>query len=92
MAQGVRGLVVAATGNGTVHCELAAALDQAQSQGVAVLRSTRCQDGSVIAGARDTLASAGDLTPAKARVELLLDLLRRPRETGGAHDTRGSSV
>jgi L-asparaginase len=72
---GVQGLVVGSTGNGTVHRELEAALIEAQGQGVAVLRSTRCRDGRVLAIDGDTLASADDLTPDKARVELMLDLM-----------------
>ncbi len=74
-ADGVRGLVVAATGNGTVHHALEAALLQAQSQGVRVLRSSRCLGGRVLARADDVLPSADDLTPVKARIELLLELL-----------------
>jgi len=72
---GVRGLVVASTGNGTLHRELEAALVEAQGAGVAVLRSTRCHNGRVLATDGDVLPSAGDLTPTKARVELLLSLL-----------------
>ncbi len=72
---GVRGLVVAATGNGTLHHDLEAALFEAQAQGVAVLRSTRCRDGRVLATGHATLPSAGDLTPEKARVELMLSLM-----------------
>ena len=68
---GVRGLVVAATGNGTVHPDL-----EAQAHGMAVLRSARCRDGCVLAAAHDVPASAGDLTPGKARVELMLSLMR----------------
>jgi len=75
---GVRGLVVAATGNGTVHHALEAALVDAQSHGVKVLRSSRCLGGSVLARADDVLPSAADLTPVKARVDLLLALLRPP--------------
>ncbi|HZT54889.1 MAG TPA: asparaginase, partial [Burkholderiaceae bacterium] len=41
---GVQGIVVAATGNGTVHHALEAALLDAQAAGVAVLRATRCLD------------------------------------------------
>jgi L-asparaginase len=74
-AAGVRGLVVAGTGNGSVHADLEAALVDAQAAGVQVLRSTRCRDGRVIAAAGDRLPSADDLTPEKARVELLLRLL-----------------
>jgi len=79
VSAGVRGLVVAATGNGSVHVELESALRAARQQGVAVLRATRCLDGTIIEPASaepDELPSAGDLTPVKARVELLLRLLR----------------
>ena len=82
LAAGVRGLVVATTGNGSVHADLEAALHAAQQQGVAVLRATRCLDGTIIEAALaqpDTLPSAGDLTPVKARVELMLRLLRPRR-------------
>jgi L-asparaginase len=72
---GVQGLVVGSTGNGTVHRELEAALVEAQAQGVAVLRSTRCRNGRVLATAGDMLPSADDLTPGKARVELMLSLM-----------------
>ncbi len=77
-ADGVRGLVVAATGNGTVHRDLEAALLDAQSNGVKVLRSSRCLGGRVLARADDVLPSADDLTPVKARIELLLTLLKPP--------------
>ncbi len=74
-AVGADGFAVAATGNGTLHVDLEAALLQAQADGVLVLRSTRCNDGRVIAGPADVLPSSGDLTPVKARIELLLRLL-----------------
>ncbi|MBC7956695.1 MAG: asparaginase [Cytophagales bacterium] len=75
---GVRGLVVAATGNGTVHHALEAALVLAQAQGVKVLRSSRCLGGRVLPRADELLPSADDLTPVKARIELLLELLKPP--------------
>jgi L-asparaginase len=74
-AQGVHGIVVAGTGNGSLHRELEAALLRAQSAGVQVLRSTRCAAGPVIGQAM--LRSAGPLSPVQARVELLLQLLDR---------------
>ena len=70
----LRGLVVAGTGNGTLHCELQAALLAAQAGGVTVWRSTRCANGRVIEGA-DSPIPATPLPPAKARVELMLQLL-----------------
>jgi L-asparaginase len=72
---GVGGLVVAATGNGTVHHEVEAALVRAQAQGVRVMRSTRVGAGAVLVKPGDALPSAGTLTPVQARVELLLQLL-----------------
>ena len=72
---GVQGIVVAATGNGTVHEALQAALLEAQAAGVAVLRSTRCLNGSVIDASDAVVPSAGALTPVQARIELILQLL-----------------
>jgi len=74
-ASGVQGLVVAATGNGTLHHELEAALLEAQANGVRVLRSSRCLNGRVLVKADDRLPSADDLTPVKARVELMLGMM-----------------
>jgi len=74
LAQGLEGLVVAGTGNGSLSTDLAEALQDAQSRGVHVLRSTRCDAGPVTAS-EDALPSAGALSPVKARIELLLDLL-----------------
>ena len=78
VGQGVGGLVVAATGNGTVHQDLEAALREAQARGVKVLRATRCAQGRILARPGDGLADAGALSPVKARIALLLDLLRTP--------------
>jgi L-asparaginase len=75
VAAGVAGLVVAATGNGTVHHRLEAALARAQAQGVRVVRATRCALGRIIDTAPAGLAHADHLTPAQARVQLLLALL-----------------
>ncbi len=66
------GLVAAGTGNGTLNRDLEAALERASAAGTAVLRSTRCAAGPVLGG---RLASAGSLSAAQARVELLLRLL-----------------
>ena len=76
-AAGVAGIVVAATGNGTVHHLLEAPLADAASRGVAIVRSSRCLEGAIVDDEPATIASAGALTPVKARVELLLDLLAR---------------
>ena len=77
VALGARGIVVAATGNGTLHQQLEAALREALLLGVAVLRCTRCAEGAVVGSPPGALPSAGALTPVQARVELLLSLLAR---------------
>jgi L-asparaginase len=74
IAEGVDGLVVAGTGNGTLSASLDAALREAQAQGVRVLRSTRCDAGPVME-LPGLLPSAGSLSPVKARIELILALL-----------------
>lgn len=70
-----QGIVVAGTGNGTVHVQLQAALQRAVASGVAVRRCTRCAAGTVIGGDAEGLLSLGELSPAQARVALLLELL-----------------
>jgi L-asparaginase len=75
VAAGVNGLVVASTGNGSVHVAMQAALHRAAAQGVTVWRSTRCEQGAIVLadGERDPLVSA--LSPVKARISLMLQLL-----------------
>lgn len=75
VAQGVQGLVVAATGNGTIHQELQAALLKAQAAGVRVVRSTRCVNGRVLSLPGDAIPDSNGLSPVKARVALMLELL-----------------
>ena len=77
VVQGVDGLVVAATGGGSVHEALEAALVRAQDTGVAVLRASRVGAGPLLPRDDDVLPAASGLTPAQARVELLLQLLAR---------------
>jgi L-asparaginase len=75
VAAGARGIVVAGTGNGTVHQAVQTALEAAQRSGVQVLRCTRCAEGAVVGQPDGALPSAADLSPVKARVALLLALL-----------------
>ncbi len=72
LAAGVQGLVLAATGNGTLHQALAAALEEAGAAGVPVWRCTRCA-GGVLVGADTGPAAA--MSPWQARIELMLTLL-----------------
>jgi L-asparaginase len=75
VAAGAQGLVIAGTGNGSVHREQEAAARRAVAAGVRVWRASRCQGGGVVGSPPDSLHSAGTLTAPQARIELLLDLL-----------------
>jgi len=75
VASGVQGLVAAGTGNGTLHHELEGALLKAQSAGVRVVRATRCLEGRVLPGASNAIPDSRGLSPVKARVNLLLQLM-----------------
>lgn len=72
---GVQGLVVACTGNGTMHHALEDALLRAQSAGVRVVRATRCSGGQVLPKPGDLFVDSRGLSPVKARISLMLDLL-----------------
>ncbi|CAB3758398.1 asparaginase [Paraburkholderia humisilvae] len=76
---GVRGIVVAGTGNGSIHAALQQGLADAASQGVAVVRASRVGSGHVMhngAASDDALGfvTANSLNPYKARVLLMLAL------------------
>ncbi|MBC7375877.1 MAG: asparaginase [Burkholderiaceae bacterium] len=73
--QGVAGIVVAATGNGTLHRDLEKALRQAQAVGVKVVRTTRCSEGRILGDAAGGLPESGGLSPVKARIALMLELM-----------------
>ncbi|WP_027818331.1 asparaginase [Paraburkholderia bannensis] len=79
VSAGVRGIVVAGTGNGSIHATLQQALGDAVAQGIAVVRASRVGSGHVMhngAAKDDALGfvSAGTLSPFKARVLLMLAL------------------
>lgn len=71
----VRGLILAATGNGTLHHEIEQAAARAQAAGVRVVRATRCAQGRILAKPGDSIPDAGALSLVKARVRLQLELL-----------------
>ena len=71
----VQGIVLAATGNGTLHHALEAAALRAQAEGVAVVRATRCAEGRILPRPDQRLRDAGALSPVKARIALMLELL-----------------
>lgn len=71
----LQGLIVAGTGNGTLHFELAAALHRAEQAGVKVLRASCCGEGRVLPVASSAFADSNGLSPVKARVSLMLELM-----------------
>mgnify|MGYP001549486549 CR=1 FL=1 len=85
VASGAQGIVVAGTGNGSIHACVQAALGEASARGVAVVRASRVGSGHVMrngAASDDALGfvSAGTLNPYKARVLLMLALAAGERE------------
>lgn len=72
---GVKGIVVAGTGNGTVHRELLAALDAAQTQGAAVRLCTRCAEGQLVGQPAALQGASPGLNACKARIDLMLELM-----------------
>jgi len=74
-AEAVRGIVVAGTGNGTLHRSLAQALRAAESAGVRVVRSSRCARGPLISGVGQAFVASEGLSAVKARLDLSLTLL-----------------
>ena len=72
---GVHGLVVAGTGNGTVHRAWLSALAEAQAQGVAVRLTTRCAQGQIVGVPAALQTAPSGLHPCKARISLMLDLM-----------------
>lgn len=75
VAQGVQGLVLAGTGNGTAHRDLEAALLEAQAAGVRVTRASRCANGRVLPKTGDAFEDSRGLSPVKARIALMLALM-----------------
>jgi L-asparaginase len=73
---GARGIVVAATGNGTLHQALEWALERAVAAGVQVRVASRCPQGRMLDLHDAPWQDAGGLSPVKARVSLLLELMQ----------------
>jgi L-asparaginase len=81
-ASPVQGLVVAATGNGSLHHELEAALHRAQGCGVRVVRATRCCNGQILPVPDQMIRDSEGLSAVKARVALMLELIARQQALG----------
>jgi L-asparaginase len=71
------GLIVAGTGNGTVHRAWAGSLARAQAEGVAVEIASRCPQASQAAAGDGVMTMAANPSPLKARIDLMLRLMPR---------------
>jgi L-asparaginase len=74
---GIRGIVLAATGQGSLSPQAEAGVKLARAQGLSVVRASRVWQGWVRPGAKDSaygLVAAQTLNPAKARILLRLAL------------------
>lgn len=72
--QACQGIVVAGTGNGSLHERLQAALHRARDAGMRVVLATRCTEGSVVGWPGQPFPDLDGLSPAKARLALSLQL------------------
>ena len=75
---GVRGIVLAGTGNGSVSTDLKEGLLRAQDAGVQIRVASRCNQGPVIVTASHIFPVLSGLSPVKSRVALILDMVSKP--------------
>ena len=73
LESGFDGLVIAGTGNGTIHRSLEAPIRHAEERGIVVWRASRCLEGGVVG--EGNLPSAGRLSAVQGRIELMLRLM-----------------
>ncbi len=71
---GAQGVVIAGSGNGSVHRAMAPGLARAAAAGVPVWICTRCAFG-VMLGSRAEASPGATLSPWQARIELMLSLM-----------------
>lgn len=72
----LRGIVAAGSGNGSLHQDLEAALRRALARSVVVVRASRCYGGRIVGNLNPDLPDSGGLSPVKARIALMLALVR----------------
>jgi L-asparaginase len=95
VAAGAAGIVAGGTGGGSLHRDLQQGLADAAARGVAIVRASRVGAGHILRNAsapddRLDFVSAGNLSPFKARVLLMLALAAGIRESDalqGVFDT-----
>ena len=75
VTSGVDGLVIACTGNGTLHHLLEAAIERAEHAGVRIALASRCWDGRMVGKSSGLSNGGAGLSPVKARIQLMLELM-----------------
>ena len=81
VAQGARGIVIAGNGNGNMNAEAVERAARAAEQGIVIVRSSRVPSGKIgrnveIDDDRLGFIASDELNPAKARIMLMLALLK----------------
>lgn len=81
LSDGYEGIVHAGVGNGNIHKNVMPKLDQAVSQGIVVVRASRCPTGPVtlddeVDDSAHHFVASWELNPQKARVLLMLALTK----------------
>lgn len=74
---GVKGVVIAATGNGTIHESIIAKAKAAQAKGVSVVRAARVGDGVILGPDEDGIEKSACALPVKARVLMIAQMLSK---------------
>ncbi|AUG55680.1 asparaginase [Thalassospira marina] len=74
------GIILGATGNGSLHQSLEQAGLAARDAGIEVLVATRCIAGHIIPSLSEKLPISIDLSPVKARIALLLKLISKDQK------------
>ena len=72
----LRGIVVAGTGNGSIHEDLEAALREAEQAGIWIWRTSRCTYGQLVLGPASLTEefTASHVSAVKARIDMVLAL------------------
>ncbi|REC95177.1 asparaginase [Kushneria indalinina] len=76
VAAPVEGLVLGATGNGSLHRNLEQAAQRAHESGIEVRVAARCDEGRLLPAPDADFSVMAELSPVKARIALVLELYR----------------
>ena len=86
VARGAKGIVIAGDGNGNMNAAALETASRAAGQGIYIVRSSRVPTGTVgrnieVDDDRLELIASDELNPAKARILLMLALMKKRRLT-----------